>query len=357
MQINLEKRKNVSNENVVYLDVFISHDKSQVLVGCINHGYHAYDIVDGKYKYAKKINLYSLHEGSAFHYAKVEFDENEDVFSFFNNREELLFTFCKNTETISFQDFIINDVPSFSLNILEGHHQYFDFYGIVEENEDLIYFKLDDVVYQLIKNNNHYDYLFPNHSNDEHIDYESNLYDNAWIIKAENPPLDKFPKDAIDMVQIKRMEDYSDGQTISGTEIYSKKKDHSYIFAGKLNYDGEDSSTACYVCDSEIEKKKKENPYPISDSTWNYMTDFSYTSIGMKEGSANGSAWINSIIERLNAIEDDEEAILKMFALQQKIGIAKANKSSYYYGEKYSIKLYKNLEKTLNILLKERLKK
>lgn len=362
MQINLEKRKSINiNKNVIHLDVVISNDKSQLLIGCCNLGYHSYDIINGKYKYASKINLNALHESSMFCYVKVTFDDLENVLSFFNNQSnELLFTINKEEESIVFNDFSTNGNENgitFSLSTLEGHHQYFNFYGIVLD-EDTVYFKLDDVVYQLVKNNNEFDSLFPLEENeeDEYYEIEQDLYDSASFIKAINPPLEKFPKKAIDMVQIKRCDEYSDGQTTEGTEIFSKRKNHVYLFAGKLSYDGEDCSVASYEAKSEVKKEKKENTYPISDNTWNYLTNFSDNTIGLKEGSANSSAWINAIIERLNAITDNEEAIRKMFALQQKIGIAKAVKPSYF-GEKYPEKVYKNLEKTLDILLKERFKK
>ena len=96
----------------------------------------------------------------------------------------------------------------------------------------------------------------------------------------------------------------------------------------------------------------------MSDFDWKYLTDFSDSTLGLKQDKGYGKQWINEIIERLNAIEDDFEAIYTMFAIQQKIGMAKSNYNSYSsFGSKYPKELYQKLETSLRILLRERLKK
>lgn len=95
----------------------------------------------------------------------------------------------------------------------------------------------------------------------------------------------------------------------------------------------------------------------ISDMYWNSLTSFNDSTMGLKETNDYGKQWINEIIQRLNSIEDDAEAIQKMFAIQQKIGMVKAKYTSFSsFGTKYPLELYRKLEITLNILMKERLK-
>lgn len=73
---------------------------------------------------------------------------------------------------------------------------------------------------------------------------------------------------------------------------------------------------------------------------------------GLKTDTVNMKGWINEIVEYINSIGSNEEAIKALFVINQKIGYVKGQKDQYHY----PTVLYDRLQITVNKLLEVRMK-
>lgn len=89
----------------------------------------------------------------------------------------------------------------------------------------------------------------------------------------------------------------------------------------------------------------------MHENSWKYLTDPDGTMLGLKNDTVDMKGWLNDVVERVNSIEDKDEAIKTLFVINQKIGYVKGKNEPY----RYPVELYDRLQITVNILLKKRL--
>jgi hypothetical protein len=89
----------------------------------------------------------------------------------------------------------------------------------------------------------------------------------------------------------------------------------------------------------------------ISDWSWERLKGEDVTSSGLSQTKTAMKPYINELINRIDSIQDDEEAIMVIFNISRKVARYYNEEHKYYFPEE----LGRRLNITLKMLLKKRL--